>query len=240
MCFAREAEGVLRRDAESVSVAHVAKSASVASAESASVAHEVEGVLHLDAKSVSEGGLLRDAKGVPVVRGAVEGVLRRDAKSVLVVREAEGVPEQDPEVVEASVIAVPAPHVCSRECATRDCPARVRTLFQRVTSEIEGRRDFDLSGCGDLFRHECFFETCRETGRRVHLDDDGVMESSVVGLVVILGMSLKSFRDALRNPQSACCEDPFNQQIQHWVSILCDKALPGLLGPEASRRCMRQ
>jgi hypothetical protein len=62
---------VLRRDAKSVSVARVAKSASVASAESASVAHEVEGVLHLDAKSVSEGVLLRDAKGVSVVRDAV-------------------------------------------------------------------------------------------------------------------------------------------------------------------------
>jgi hypothetical protein len=114
MCFACEAEGVLRCDAKSVSVARVAKSASVASAmdfvtrdaESASVAHEVEGAAALKVVPPIEGVLpRRDAKSVSVahevearaksvsVAHEVEGVLRRDAKSVSFAHDAKSVSE---------------------------------------------------------------------------------------------------------------------------------------------------
>jgi hypothetical protein len=113
-------------------------------------------------------------------------------------------------------------------------------LFQRVRSELEGRRDLDLSGCGDLFVSECCFDTCREIGRRVRLDWPGVMDPSVAGLVLIMGMALRPIRDALRLPQATSPAEFLETRIQGLATVFCEKALPGLLGPEASRQCMRQ
>jgi hypothetical protein len=113
-----------------------------------------------------------------------------------------------------------------------------------VCDALESRMaDFDLSGCGDLFRSECCLEVCRAVNARVRLEVQVAVDASVLGLVQILGMGLKPLREALRSlPPELPAESRIaimRAQCETMAKLLCEEVLPRVLDTESRVSCMR-